>query len=65
MDAAGAVRDRDIAAKLVARAGVLPPDAVFKRLGNDRKAAVRDLSAELRDWKQRSFSKKWRAQLGL
>src|SRR5713226_4453576 len=65
MDAAGEVRDRDIAAKLVARAGVLPPAAVFKRLASDRKAAVRELSAELRHWKQRSFSKKWRTQLGL
>ena len=65
MDAAGDVRDRDIAAKLAARAGVLPPDAVFKRLGNDREAAVRELTAELHHWKQRSFSKKWRAELGL
>jgi CHAD domain-containing protein len=65
MDCAGAVRDCDIAAKLLAQAGVQAGTPVFKRLGADRRAAVRDLTADLRHWKQRSFSKKWRAQLGL
>jgi len=65
MDAAGDIRDRDIAAKLLAQAGVQPGAAVSKRLGSDRRAAVREFSMELRHWKQRSFSKKWRAELGL
>lgn len=65
MDAAGAVRDLDIAARLLEQAGVHRGEAVFKRIGNDRRAAVRELTVELRDWKQRGFSKKWRTQLGL
>jgi len=65
MDAAGEVRDCDIAAKLLEQAGVQRETAVFKRQGTDRRAAVKELVAELRHTKQRSFSKKWRAQLGL
>jgi CHAD domain-containing protein len=65
MDAAGAVRDCDIAAKLLEQAGVKRESPVFKRVGNDRRTAVKELMAELRGWKQGSFSKKWRAQLGL
>ena len=65
MDAAGDVRDRDIAAKLLAQAGVEPQAAVFKRLGTERKLAAKELSAELEHWKHSSLSKKWRTQLGL
>lgn len=65
MDAAGAVRDRDIAAKLLAKAGVPEGSPPFDALGRDRRAAAEDLAAELRHWKQGNFSKKWRAQLGL
>ena len=65
MDAAGDVRDRDIAAKLLVEAGVEPQAAVFERLGGERKVAAKELSIELHRWKQSSFSKKWRTQLGL
>jgi CHAD domain-containing protein len=65
MDAAGEVRDCDIAAKLLEKGGGKRESPVFKRLGNDRRTAVKELVAELRRWKQGSFSKKWRAQLGL
>jgi CHAD domain-containing protein len=65
MDAAGEVRDCDIAAKLLEQAGVPRETPVYKRLGNDRRAAKKELAAELRHSKQRSFSKKWRGELGL
>ena len=65
MDAAGGVRDLDIAAKLLEQSGVRPGAAVFKRIETDRRTAARELTVELRGWKQRSFSKKWRTQLGL
>jgi CHAD domain-containing protein len=65
MDAAGAVRDCDIAAKLLEKAGVKREAPVFKRQGTDRRAAVKELVRELRGWKQDSFSRKWRGQLGL
>jgi CHAD domain-containing protein len=65
MDGAGEVRDCDIAAKLLEQAGLQAGAPVFKRLGTDRRIAVRDLTADLRHWKQRSYSKKWRAELGL
>jgi CHAD domain-containing protein len=65
MDAAGAVRDRDIAGKLLADAGVRQNGAAFRRLGTGRRSAVKELSFELRHWKSRSYFKKWRAELGL
>src|SRR5438067_4519913 len=60
MDAAGEVRDCDIAAKLLEQSDVQREAAMFKQLGTDRRAAVKELVAELRRAKQRSFSKKWR-----
>jgi len=65
MDAAGDVRDCDIAVKLLRDAGIQPEAPIFARLAAERKQAARDLGAELRHWKQRGFSKKWRGQLGL
>src|SRR5438067_786843 len=65
MDAAGEVRDCDIAAKLLEQTGVAREAPVFRRLGTDRRAAVKELVRELRQRKQGSFSKKWRTQLGL
>jgi CHAD domain-containing protein len=65
MDAAGEVRDCDIAAKLLEQAGVKREAPAFKQSGNDRRAVVKELVAELRRAKQRSFSKKWRGELEL
>src|SRR5262249_30740653 len=65
MDAAGAVRDRDIAAKMLTEAGVPEAAAAFKHLGAERRAAVKKLTEELRAWKDGSYSRKWRTQLGL
>jgi CHAD domain-containing protein len=65
MDAAGAVRDRDIAAKILKLAGVPEDAAAFERLREERGEAARQLSRELQHWKQRSFSREWRGELGL
>ncbi len=65
MDLAGAVRDRDIALALLAEAGVSPRTAIVGCLKTERGAAARDLQLEIRRWKNRSFSRKWRARLEL
>jgi CHAD domain-containing protein len=65
MDAAGDVRDRDIAAGLLVKAGVPVADAAFKHLGAGRRAAVKDLVYELRLWKDANSFKRWRRELGL
>jgi len=65
MDAAGAVRDRDIALELLAEAGIPPNAAVVARLQVERRKASHELLLEIRRWKGRSFSQKWRSRLGL
>jgi len=65
MDAAGAVRDRDIALELLAEAGIPPNAAVVARLQVERRKAGHELLLEIRRWKGRSFSQKWRSRLGL
>jgi CHAD domain-containing protein len=65
MDAAGGVRDRDIALELLAEAGIPPRSAIVTRLGTERRHASRELLRELRRWRTRSFSRKWRSQLEL
>jgi CHAD domain-containing protein len=65
MDAAGGVRDRDIALELLAEAGIPPRSAIVTRLGTERGHASHELLRELRHWRTRSFSRKWRSQLEL
>ena len=65
MQAAGRVRDRDIALRLLAEAGVPPRAAIATRLAGERRKAGRDLLLEIRRWKGRSFSQKWRSRLEL
>lgn len=65
MDAAGSVRDRDIALELLAEVGIPARSAIVTRLGTERKHANRELLRELRRWRTRSFSRKWRSQLEL
>src|SRR5215471_4781145 len=48
MDAAGEVRDRDIAAELLKNAGVKPDSPVLQRLAKERRQAWDELSAQLR-----------------
>jgi CHAD domain-containing protein len=65
MDAAGEVRDRDIAVKILSQSGV-PQDApVFTKLKEERTEAARHLSREVHHLRQRSFSRGWREELGL
>ena len=64
MRIAGEVRDRDIAAELLAAAGV-PRAAVVTRLEAERRAAVHDLMLEIRRWQSQGFSRKWRSRLEL
>lgn len=65
MEAAGAVRDRDIALALMAEAGAPRGGATAARLEAERKQAARELQLEARRWKRGSFSRKWRAALEL
>ena len=65
MEAAGRVRDRDIALRLLAEAGVPPRAAIATRLAGERRKASRELLLEIRRWKARSFSRKWRSRLEL
>jgi CHAD domain-containing protein len=65
MEAAGRVRDRDIALQLLAEAGVPAHAAVAARLAGERRKVSRELLLEIRRWKGRSFSKKWRSRLEL
>jgi CHAD domain-containing protein len=65
MKTAGAVRDLDIAIELLAEAGLSRRAELFQRLAEQRREANRQLLLEVRDWKARAFSKKWRDSLGL
>ena len=65
MEAAGRVRDRDIALQLLAEAGIPLSAAIATRLAGERRKAHHDLLLEIRRWKGRSFSRKWRSRLEL
>lgn len=65
MGAAGAVRDRDIAIELLAAAGVSRRATVVTRLQAERRQAALDLMRQIRKWKRRDFSQKWRGRLEL
>jgi CHAD domain-containing protein len=65
LDACGSVRDRDVAMDLLAKAGFPPTSIVVRRLNLDRHEALQELMMQLRRWKGRGTSRKWRAQLGI
>jgi CHAD domain-containing protein len=65
MDAAGAVRDLDIALHLLNEAGIGPRSALVAHVRDARRKAATDLEREIRLWKSRAFSRKWRSRLGL
>jgi CHAD domain-containing protein len=65
MEAAGNVRDLDIAIELVAEAGVGRKAALVYRMAEARRQGRRNLLHEVRLWKGRGFSKRWRTTLGL
>ena len=65
MEAAGSVRDRDIALELLAAARIPRSAPVVTRLQSERRRAALDLVLEIRRWKSRNFSQKWRSLLEL
>lgn len=65
MKAAGEVRDRDIAARLLRDAGMPAEAPVFRVLEEERAHAARQLIAEANHWRRHNFSREWRAELGL
>jgi CHAD domain-containing protein len=65
MEAAGQVRDLDIALGLAADAGLDRKAALLYRMAEARRQARRNLLHEVRLWKGRGFSKRWRTTLGL
>lgn len=65
MEAAGPVRDMDIAMEFLAEMGVGKHSPLARRLAGSRRAARRELVREVRSWKERGFAKKWRTTLGL
>ena len=65
MELAGSLRNFDITLELLAQAGVSPRSAVLLRLRDERRKASHGLAREVRLWKNRGFSRKWRGQLGL
>jgi CHAD domain-containing protein len=65
MDAAGAVRDRDIAIAMLAESGVPPRAAVVVRLSAERRKQQDAFLAEVRHWRGRRLTRKWRRKLEL
>lgn len=63
MQAAGRVRDRDIALELLAEAGMGRRSAIMIRLEAERRKATRDLRLYLRRWRSRNSFHKWRSRL--
>ncbi len=63
IDLASEVRNRDVAAVLLAQAKIGPDNEMAKLLAVQRGAARRALSAELKQWVRSNVSNKWRALL--
>jgi len=65
MDAAGAVRDLDIAIALLGEAGIPPRAAVVVRLRGERRKRSGDFLAEVRRWRDGRLSRAWPRRLEL
>jgi len=65
MDACGAVRDRDIALRLLTEAGVPAASSVVRRLTEQRKEASRSLRGALKPWRGAHPTRVWRTRLEL
>ena len=65
MEAAGAVRDMDIATEFLAEMGIGKASPLVQRLAQSRRAARRELESEVRSWKERGLLKRWRTTLRL
>jgi CHAD domain-containing protein len=65
LQAAGDVRDRDIALDLLEKAGVSRDSVLGKQLETERRAAVQQLMVQVRTWHERGSFAKWRTRLEL
>jgi CHAD domain-containing protein len=65
LDAAGAVRDRDIALEFLDEAGLKRSDRLGKRLVAERAKLERRLADRIVKWSREDFSANWRSELGL
>src|SRR5579871_7010374 len=65
MELAGALRHLDLTLELLAQAGVSPRSALAVRLRDERRKTSHGLTREMRRWKNRGFSRKWRSRLDL
>ncbi len=65
MDAAAEVRDRDIAADLLVKAGVAKHGRPVIALGKQRRGAAEALQAALQGWHGRNAPREWKAALEL
>ncbi len=63
MDLASGVRDRDIALEFLA--GVPRAGGAVESIESELRGLRRELTLELRRWRARGFSRKWRRKLGL
>jgi CHAD domain-containing protein len=65
LDAAGAVRDCDMALALLHEAGIQGQAGIVAQVVAKRRKASRELSRKIRQWPNGNFSRKWRSRLEL
>jgi len=65
MDAAGPVRDCDMALALLAEAGIQGRAGILQQLAAKRRKASRELFRKIRRLQSGNFSRKWRSRLEL
>lgn len=65
LDAAGAVRDRDIALELIEAASLSDSGPLASRIVAEREKLERKLEKRIVKWNRDDFSARWRAGLGL
>jgi|SRR5436305_11162027 len=65
LDVAASVRERDVALAILAEAAIPSDSVMVTRLKTERRRASHDLLVELRRWRARGFSRKWRNELAL
>jgi CHAD domain-containing protein len=65
MEMAGGLRDLDVTLDLLGRGGMPPRAALAARLREERRKSSNRLLREIRLWKNRDFSRKWRSRLDL
>ena len=65
LDLASEVRNRDVAAALLAKAHVAPDSELALLLARERREASRLLTVALKHWARRNSYRKWRSRLEL